>query len=434
MAVRESRRVASESAGTPETVSPTSMAIAAFSTIVEWYDFTLYLYMITVLSRVFFENGDASTLVALGGFALAYAMRPVGAVVFGHIGDRYGRRRTMLISMFLITAAMLAMALLPTRAEIGPAAGWLLVLLRCVMAFSVGGEYAGVVVYLLEGAPRHRRGLIASLAAAASEVGGLMAASVCAVTAASMSSAELASWGWRIPFFVGAALAGAVWILRSAMQESPVFTNQRARGVVPASPLRLALRDYRAAIIRGFAISALGSVTYYVGITYVPAFLLAAHSMHEGDALWISTIAACAVVLVTPFAGAAADALGRKPVLIILCGGAAVLPISMFALMASGSAAQILAGALILAALGGGVSAVGAVTSAELLPGEGRLSGLALGSTLATAIFGGFTPFLSQYLIERTGCLLIPGAMIAAVAICVLPVLATLGETRDQAC
>jgi len=127
-----------------------SMAVAALSTIVEWYDFTLYLYFATVLSRVFFGNGSAALATTLGGFAVAYLMRPLGAAVFGHIGDKHGRRRMMLMSMALMTAAMLATALLPTGAAIGPAAGWLLIALRCVMSFSVGGEYTGVVAYLLE--------------------------------------------------------------------------------------------------------------------------------------------------------------------------------------------------------------------------------------------------------------------------------------------
>jgi len=121
-------------------VSRGSKAIAAFSTIVEWYDFTLYLYFATVLSRVFFGGGAKSLIVTLAGFAVAYLMRPLGALFFGHIGDRYGRKRTLLLSVALMTAAMLAIALLPTRAAIGPAAGGLLILLRCVMGFAVGGD------------------------------------------------------------------------------------------------------------------------------------------------------------------------------------------------------------------------------------------------------------------------------------------------------
>src|SRR6478672_10012999 len=124
----------------PAVLPPHSLAVAAFSTIVEWYDFTLYLYFATVLSRVFYGGGKGSLLLTLGGFAIAYLMRPLGALFFSRIGDRSGRRRMMLLSVALMTAAMLATALLPTRAAIGPAAGWLLLLLRCVMGFSVGGE------------------------------------------------------------------------------------------------------------------------------------------------------------------------------------------------------------------------------------------------------------------------------------------------------
>src|SRR5215212_5424960 len=170
-----------------------SMAVAAFSTIVEWYDFTLYLYFATVLSRVFFGPGEAALLTTLGGLAIAYLMRPLGAVFFGHIGDRQGRRHMMLMSVALMTAAMLATALLPTCSQVGVAAGVLLFLLRCVMGFSVGGEYTGVVAYLLEGAPPHRRGLIASSASAASEIGALLAVGVSALTVALLSEADLAS-------------------------------------------------------------------------------------------------------------------------------------------------------------------------------------------------------------------------------------------------
>ena len=134
-----------------------------------------------------------------------------------------------------------------------------------------------------------------------------------------MSAADLDGWGWRIPFFVGAALAASVWIARSTMQESPEFQRQRADGTVPRNPLRHSLANHRLGIVRAFAISALGSITYYVGITYVPAFLTSAGALGESDALWLSTIAAVVVILVTPLAGALSDRIGRKPVLIALC-------------------------------------------------------------------------------------------------------------------
>jgi MHS family proline/betaine transporter-like MFS transporter len=411
---------------------PRSLAIAAFSTIVEWYDFTLYLYFATVLARVFYGSGGQSLLITLGGFAIGYLLRPLGAVFFSRIGDRTGRRRMMLMSVAMMTAAMLATALLPTRSAIGPAAGWLLLTLRCVMGFSVGGEYTGVVAYLLEGAPAHRRGLITSSASAASEVGALLAVGISALTVSLADPHDLQSWAWRIPFLVGAALAASVWVARSTMEESPEFLRQKQARTVPAEPLAYALAHHRPGILRGFCISALGSITYYVGITYVPAFLGSAGSVSEAKALWLSTIAAVVVIAVTPLVGWWSDRVGRRPALILLCVASAALPVTMFGLMASASEARVLTGAIVLAAVAGGVSAVGAVATAEQFGGEARITGLALGATMATAVFGGLTPWAAQLLVERTGLAVAPGAMIALVALCVLPLFIWMRETAPS--
>jgi MHS family proline/betaine transporter-like MFS transporter len=412
-------------------MSNRSLLIAGLSTIVEWYDFTLYLYLATLLSRTFFGGGAVGLGDALAGFAIAYLMRPVGAIIFGHIGDRHGRRRAMLLSMGMMTAAMLATAMLPTYAQVGPMAGWLMIGLRCLMAFSVGGEYTGVVAYLLEGSRAERRGLVTSLASAASEVGALLAAGVSAIVVASLDEAALAAWGWRIPFLVGAALAAVILLARSTMEETPDFLRQRAEATIPQNPLRHSIRHHRAAIGRGFAISALGSISYYVGITYVPAFLSAMGTTGEADALWLATLAALAVIIVTPFTGWLTDRIGRRPVLVALALAGMVLPVLMFAMM-QGAFAMALASAVVLACLGGAVSAVGAVATAEQFPGEGRLSGLAFGATSATALFGGLTPWLAHLLVERSGWAPAPGAMIAVVALCVLPVLALLPETAPS--
>jgi MHS family proline/betaine transporter-like MFS transporter len=199
---------------------------------------------------------------------------------------------------------------------------------------------------------------------------------------------------------------------------------------VPTSPIRDTWRYHRGAVARTFAISALGSITYYVGITYVPAFLGSAGEVGESEALWLSTVAAVAVIVVTPLAGALSDRIGRRPVLIALALLSALLPLSMFSLMAGGNTWLIGSAAVVLASLAGGVSAVAAPATAEQFPGEGRLSGLALGVTMATAFFGGATPLLAELLVRHTGWAAVPGAMIAVVALLVLPVMWTLRETR----
>ncbi len=409
-----------------------AMLVAAFSTVVEWYDFTLYLYFATVLGRVFFGAGRNSLAEVLAAFAVAYLMRPLGAAVFGHIGDRFGRRPTLLASMALMTAAMFATALLPGYAQIGPLAGGLLLALRCLMGFSVGGEYTGIVVYLLEGAAPRHRGLLVSLAAAASELGGLMALGLCALVVNGLDGAALTRWGWRIPFLFGGFLAAGVWLARSAIPETPEFLARQASGEVKRNPLGQTWRHQRKGILRSFAISALGSITYYVGITYVPAFLSAVGLRQESQALGLSLVAAVAVIAVTPFVGLAADLWGRKPVLLALCGGSLLLPVAMFSQLAGGSQAQILVASVVLACLAGGVSAVGAVATAEQFPPEERLCGLAFGATGATAIFGGLAPYVAQTLVARTGHAAVPGVMIAVVALVVLPVLIFMPETRPR--
>jgi MHS family proline/betaine transporter-like MFS transporter len=371
-------------------------------------------------------------VITLAAFALAYVMRPLGAAFFGYNGDRWGRRRTMLWSMEVMAIAMLITGLLPSSERIGAAAGVLLVLMRCVMAFSVGGEYNGVIAYLVEGARPERRGFIGSLAAASSEIGGLLAVAVAAAVTAMVNRDALDDWGWRIPFIVGALLASSVWFARRSMAESPEFLRIQQKGQTTGNPLHQALREDRPGILRAFAISALGSITYYVGITYVPTFLSTTSRIGENAALSVSTIAAVAVIAITPLVGLAVDAFGRRPVLIVLALCGIVLPWASFAIMTSPSMATASTAAVLLALLAGGVSAVGAVASAEQFPSRTRLSGLALGNTSSTVIFGGLAPVIAQVLLEGTGWPSSPGILIALTALAVLPVFLSMPETRPR--
>jgi MFS transporter, MHS family, proline/betaine transporter len=396
---------------------------------VEWYDFTLYLYLTPVISRVFFGGAKDSVLETLGVFAVSYIMRPVGAAVFGHYGDRIGRRNVLLISMSIMTVAMLLTGLLPTKASAGLVAPALLFLLRCVMGFSVGGEYSGVLVYLVESTGARHRGLLVSLAAGASEVGALLAAGIGALVTAVLTTSQLDSWGWRIPFLFGALLAGLTLLLRSSMRETPVFDQAKSAGELPQNPLRDVLGKQRKALIATFAISALGSVTYYVGVTYVPTYLTSVTHFSDSSALVVSTIAAVAVIAITPLAGHLSDRFGRRPSLLALALFFVAVPLGLFALMSAGTWLSAFTGALILAFGAGAVSAAAAAAIPEQFATAGRLSGLALGYTLATAAFGGLAPLVAQQVIEATGWHLFPGLLVMLVALGILPVLWRLPET-----
>lgn len=405
----------------------TSTLIASFSVIVEWYDFTLYLFLATLISKVFFGGGEHSLLLTLLGFALSYFLRPLGAMFFGHIGDRYGRKTSLISSMMIMIFAMLVTAMLPTYSQIGIASGVLMILLRFFMAFSIGGEYTSIITYLLENAPKNKRSFMASLAPGFSEIGALLAVFTSALTHL-LDPEILFSWGWRIPFILGAILAVIVFLMRHKMDESIEFEEAKKTSQILKSPLLHALKHQKSAIIKAFSVSALGSITYYVGIAYIPTFL--SNSYPSSISLWLSTIASTSVILVTPIFGLLADKYGRKRILICLAISCAIFPISLFYIMKMGLGLALL-GAVILAILAAGVSSVAASTNPAQFHIRNRLSGLSLGGTTATAIFGGLTPLIAQFLIDKTGVLSTPGIMIAIISLAVIPVFFKLKESSD---
>jgi MHS family proline/betaine transporter-like MFS transporter len=256
----------------------------------------------------------------------------------------------------------------------------------------------------------------------ASELGALLAVAVSAITTTVLDQAALDNWGWRIPFAFGTFLALATLAARSTLRETPVFAGQPNGGT--HRPLRFTLRTQRAGLYRTFAISALASIAYYIGIIYVPTFLTSVSGFPEGSSLWLSTAASVTVIAVTPFAGALSDRIGRRTTLLVLCAAAIALPVFMFALMTAGSVTAALAGAVVLACTAGGASA-----AAEQFAPAGRLTGLALGATAATAVFGGIAPYAAEFLTHATGWSMMPGALVAAVALATLPVLARMPET-----
>jgi len=412
-------------------VTRRSVGIAAFGTVVEWYDFSLYLYLTPVLGRVFFPSEHSPFRTYLV-FAIAYLMRPIGAMFFGHFGDRMGRRITLVISSGLMAVAMAVTALLPSYAAIGPYAGVLLLILRALMGFSVGGEYTGILVYLLEVAGPRRRGFVASWAPATSQIGALLAVGLATLFTAHLSTSELDAWGWRVLYGIGALLATGMLIARRSLQETPSFSRLREQGRISRAPLLDVLREQPRGVVAAFAMSALGSVSYYVAIAYVPEFLSDVVGRSPLSSLALSTIVSAVVFAVTPIIGWLADVFGRKPVMVGTALAIALPALPLFALLGAGSDGLTLAAMLALAIPAAAASAVFASAIPEQLATIGRFSGLALGYNAATALFGGFSPLVASSFVSTTGWRLAPALFLLGTGLLVLPFLIRLPETAHR--
>ncbi|MFF4018716.1 MFS transporter [Streptomyces sp. NPDC001843] len=267
-------------------------------------------------------------------------------------------------------------------------------------------------------------------------LGTSIAVGAAAVTTSLVSAPAMDRWAWRLPYVLGALLATATLLARHSMEESPDF-EQRAKtgdhdGTVEVTALGRLLHTGWKPISRAFLISAVGSITYYGGVTYVTTFLTEDAGFSERSSLWLSTGASVVVIAVSPLAGHLSDQWRRRGLLRGLCVTSLVLSVAMFALMHHHGTALALTGACVLAAIAGAYSAVAASASPELFAPRDRMTRLALGNATATAVFGGLAPYTAQQLIQATGWNLAPGALTAAVALVALPVIWTMRETAPM--
>ncbi|MCD4549591.1 MFS transporter [Schaalia sp. lx-260] len=416
-----------------------SMFIAASGTIIEWFDYSLFFYLAMSLSHTFYPEMDSSLLIVLGTGSVGFLFRPLGAVVFGHIGDAKGRTVSLVISAGLMSLSMLGIALMPGYDTIGIWGGVAVLLLRALAGFSVGAEYTGIMVYLMESARPHRRALTASWAAANSEIGALLAVGSSAITTSIVGSAALNTWAWRIPFICGAILAAIMLPLRKFMVESPAMhkkaTEMRSEIVgKKEGPLTYVLRHQRRSMLVTFLISTVGSATYFLTITYLPTYIETVDSGDSQMALNYGIIAAVSAILVTPFFGLLSDLIGRRRSFTVLLVAVITLAIPGYSLLTSPNI-LVLAGAVaVLAIPAAGWSAAAASAIPEQFPTQGRYSGMAIGYNLATVIFGGLTPPLVTWLIQSTGHVLAPAFYASAVAIIAgIPAIILMGDTvKDQ--
>lgn len=375
--------------------------------VVEWYDFALYGYLAGVIAPVFFptENPAAGLIATYGIFAAGFLMRPLGAAVFGWFGDRYGRARTMQISVAMMALPTLLLGLLPTYTQIGLLAPVLLVIVRLLQGLSVGGEFSSSATYLVETAPQDKRGLTGSWANIGSMTGSLMGVGAAALVTNLFSAEAVADWAWRLPFLGGALLGTCAILVRRNLHESERF-KQHHDSRDQTSPLLQAFTTNRRETFLALSFAASYGTCFYIAFVYLPEWLSSQELMARKDALTINTLATLLVIPLMPLAAVVGDRwISRRTwiavSLAVLC--VAIWPLYFWMLNSGGTVASVAAAHVITFALLAVPLGSGPALFVEMFPQEDRLSGYSVAFNVGMGVFGGLTPMIATSLITATG-------------------------------
>ncbi|MHA7682478.1 MFS transporter [Cupriavidus sp. PET2-C1] len=379
-----------------------SLRAAAVGNALEWFDWTLYGTFSVYLSLNLFDATDpASALLAtLGVFAGGFLARPVGGWLFGRIGDRCGRKFTLVLTMCLLAATSLAIALLPTYEQVGVFASVLLFLCRLMQGLAHGGESGVAYTYVAEIAPPARRGLWSSSVFVSVTIGVMAATALAALLTHLLGKAEMEAWGWRVGFGVGALLGLYAFVLRRSATETEVFEQQGHGGKGLASTPRTShmTRGQALRIARNIVmIAAASNATYYTWVTFAPATAIATHGMDPAGTYTASLIAQLICLMWLPVCGLLADRFGRKPMVMAFGLGVAivVLPVSLIVTDQPWTlfVAQLI-GLMVWALL----AAIFPAVMAEQVPTQARAMGVGFVSSLSVAVFGGTAPYINTWL------------------------------------
>ncbi|WP_434771538.1 MFS transporter [Pseudomonas entomophila] len=396
------------------------IAAAAVGNFVEWFDFAVYGFLATLIASQFFASGDASValLKTFAVFAVAFALRPLGGIVFGALGDRLGRKRILSLTILLMAGSTTLIGLLPTYASIGILAPILLTLARCIQGFSAGGEYAGACAYLMEHAPRERRAFYGSFVPVSTFSAFACAAVLAYGLEASLSSEAMASWGWRIPFLIAAPLGIVGLYLRWRMEETPAFREAMSEGkVAEHSPLKDTLRHHGRAMRNLGAFISLTALSFYMFTTYFSTYLQLVGHLTRAQSLLVSTVALLFAALACPLAGAFSDRVGRRKTIGFTCLWVMLCVFPAYWLASSGSVAAAIVGVVLLAI---GALLSGVVTAAllsETFPTRTRYTASAITYNVAYTLFGGTAPLVATWLISATGSSLAPAFYLVVIAL-----------------
>ncbi|MGE3806117.1 MAG: MFS transporter [Gemmataceae bacterium] len=387
--------------------------------VMEWYDFALYGYFAQIIGRHFFPSEDPTTslIASFGAFAAGFLMRPVGAIFFGHIGDKLGRKSALTLSVLMMAIPTFVIGILPGHAQIGPLAAVLLVIMRMVQGLSVGGEYTTSIVFLVEGAPHGARGLAGSWSAFGAVAGALLGSAAGAVMSSVLGADALYSWGWRVPFLVGlgVGLVG-LFIRRHIPEPQEVETDEPAVHEVQHSPVIQAFRTQGKVMAQVFGLNLLNAVGFYLIFVYAATYFTDVVHVSAREALDINTLNMIVLLLLVPTFGALSDRVGRLPVLCTAAAAIMLFSWPLFWLMHHQDDTLIFLGQLGFTILLGGFFGAIPVTMAEAFPPQVRCSGLSITYNLCLGVIGGTTPLVATYLIERTGDDLSPAFYIMGAA------------------
>ncbi|MFD4926476.1 MFS transporter [Streptomyces goshikiensis] len=430
----------------PATVAPSPtgirriVAASLIGTTIEWYDFFLYgTAAALVFNKLFFPTSDplTGTLIAFVTYAIGFLARPLGGVVFGHFGDRLGRKKLLVLSLLMMGGATFAMGLLPTHASIGVGAPILLTVLRLVQGFALGGEWGGAVLIVSEhGGDRHR-GFWASWPQSGAPGGNLLATGVLALLAAVQSDATFLAWGWRVPFLLsGVLVVVGLWI-RLSVSESPVFlaaqaargASGEARGELPVVQVfRRSWRQVLTAVGARFG----ENISYYVLTSFLLVYVTAHLGLPKSTALNAVLIGSAVHFVTIPAWGALSDRIGRRPVTLIGSAGMAVWAFAFFALVDSESFVVITAAVTAGLLLHGAMYGPQAAFISELFDTEVRYSGASMGSQLASIVAGALAPIVAVELLKDHGSSLPVSLYLCAAAVVTTLTVAFARETRGR--
>jgi MHS family proline/betaine transporter-like MFS transporter len=409
------------------------VSAGAFGTVVEFFDFSVYAFLATTMAEVFFSRGDPTLalLYTFGISGVSFVVRPLGGILLGHLGDRYGRRPALTVSVAGMAFASTAIGLVPSYATIGVTAPILLFVFRCVQALSAGGELGGAASYVAEVAPDNQRGRLTSMMNFGTVAGTTLGSASVAVLHVTMSHDSLLSWGWRLPFLVSFPLGVITLILRRRLDESQQFERLEKSGSVSRVPALDALRSSPRSVLNVCGLSLASFMTYYLTFTYLPTYFQRQGLMSAGAAAWSTTAALTLAVFAIPFWGRMSDRVGRRPLLIGVCVAILLVAYPAFLVMSHSAAATVMA-QIVLGQLAALYVSVILATNCEQFPARVRTSGFNLGYNLAAIFAGGTAPYLATWLIASTSDAKAPAWMLIVAAAISLATVFRLKETANR--